>query len=272
MRRPSFILLALLLAIPVVALAQPDPFDGLNSRDSPYSNPNVYAEHKARWLARVEALPTNVDVLEGAADFFLILDRPLALDLLEQARSLEPNNPKWVEKLAFVHRMNAASGDVAEASLALALTERAHAMNPDGALLTDLPAMAFDAGDLDKARVYAEQLLKGIGSDRRNWNYGIAVHKGNLILGRIAVRQGRLADAVTFLRASGATPGGPALDSFGPNMSLAKDLLERGETDAVLDYFESCRVFWKIGGKFLDTWSQEVRSGKIPNFGANLRY
>jgi hypothetical protein len=93
-----------------------------------------------------------------------------------------------------------------------------------------------------------------------------------IILGRIAVRQGRLAEAVTFLRASGATPGGPVLDSFGPNMSLAKDLLERGETAAVLDYFELCRVFWKMGGARLDAWSREVRAGTIPNFGANLRY
>jgi tetratricopeptide (TPR) repeat protein len=271
MRRPSFILLALLVAIPVVALAQPDPFDGLNSRESPYSNPNVYAEHKARWLARVDALPSNVDVLEGAADFFMILDRALALDLLERARSIEPDNPRWVEKLARLHRLNAGSGDVAEASLALSLMERAREMDPQhDAMLTDLPAMAFDAGDLDKARAYAERLLTESG--RLRGNFGNAVHKGNLIMGRIAVRQGRLAEAVTFLRASGETPGSPQLDSFGPNMSLAKDLLERGETDAVLDYFELCRVFWKMGGARLDAWSREVRAGTIPNFGANLRY
>jgi hypothetical protein len=55
-------------------------------------------------------------------------------------------------------------------------------------------------------------------------------------------------------------------------MTLAKDLLERGERDAVLAYFEACRVFWKMGGKSLDTCRQEVEAGRIPNFGANLRY
>ena len=79
-------------------------------------------------------------------------------------------------------------------------------------------------------------------------------------------------DAVTFLRASGETPGSPVLGSFGPNMSLAKDLLEHGETEAVLAYFERCRAFWKMGGERLDAWSKEVRAGLIPNFGANLRY
>jgi len=195
MRCRSLAFLAVLLMVPIAALAQTNPFDGLNTGGRAYLDPSVYAQQKAQWLARVDAMPE-----------------------------------------------------------------------------TDLPAMAFDTGDMTKARSYAEQLLTEVGSDRSQWNYGDAVHKGNLILGRIAVREGRLAEAVTFLRASGDTPGSGVLNSFGPNMSLAKDLLERGEVEAVLNYFESCRLFWKMGGARLDAWSKDVQAGNIPNFGANLRY
>ena len=62
------------------------------------------------------------------------------------------------------------------------------------------------------------------------------------------------------------------IDSFGPNMSLAKDLLEAGETHAVIASFEQCRTFWKMDGTQLDRWTADVRDGKVPNFGANLRY
>ena len=86
------------------------------------------------------------------------------------------------------------------------------------------------------------------------------------------MREERIADAVNFLRASGETPGSPQLNSFGPNMSLARDLLEQGETEAVLAYFELCRVFWKMGGSRLDAWAREVRAGNLPAFGANLSY
>jgi hypothetical protein len=55
-------------------------------------------------------------------------------------------------------------------------------------------------------------------------------------------------------------------------MSLAKDLLDQGATSAVLDYFEQCRVFWKMGGSRLDAWSAAVQAGTPPSFGANLRY
>jgi len=35
-------------------------------------------------------------------------------------------------------------------------------------------------------------------------------------------------------------------NSFGPNVSLAKDLLEKGERDTVVEYFEACKKFWKM--------------------------
>ena len=92
------------------------------------------------------------------------------------------------------------------------------------------------------------------------------------MLGRIVLREGKIGDALIFLERSVEVQGSPQLNSFGPNMSLAKDLLEAGETRAVLAYFERCRAFWKMGGSQLDRWAADVRNGKIPNFGANLRY
>jgi hypothetical protein len=55
-------------------------------------------------------------------------------------------------------------------------------------------------------------------------------------------------------------------------MSLAKDLLEKGERDMVLQCFELCRKFWNMDYGKLDEWSKEVKVGEIPNFGANLVY
>lgn len=55
-------------------------------------------------------------------------------------------------------------------------------------------------------------------------------------------------------------------------MGLAKDLLEKGEQQVVLEYFELCRRFWDSGHRKLDTWSRQVRAGKVPDFGANLMY
>lgn len=54
------------------------------------------------------------------------------------------------------------------------------------------------------------------------------------------------------------------MNSFGPNMQLAKEV--------VLEYLELCGKFWKMGGQRLSTWSDAVKDGKTPEFGASLNY
>jgi hypothetical protein len=102
--------------------------------------------------------------------------------------------------------------------------------------------------------------------------YGNAIHDGNSVLGRAALKQGDIKKAARYLLDAGKTQGSPQLNSFGPNMSLAKELLEKGEKNAVLQYFEFCRKFWSMGGEDLDNWTKEVKAGKVPDFGANLSY
>jgi len=131
---------------------------------------------------------------------------------------------------------------------------------------------SFNVGKIDDAKNYATELLKLAPNFQGNWNYGNAIHDGNLVLGRISVHDGKIEEAKQYLLEAGKSPGSPTMDSFGPNMSLAKDLLEKGERDTVLQYFELCRKFWKDDYGKLDEWSEEVKAGKIPHFGANLVY
>jgi tetratricopeptide (TPR) repeat protein len=138
--------------------------------------------------------------------------------------------------------------------------------------LDALAKSAFEAGEIKKASQYANELLETAQKYLKDWNYGNAVYYGNIVLGRIALKKGDVKQADEYLLKAGQTPGSPQLDSFGPNMSLAKELLEKGEEDTVLQYFELCRKFWHMDDGKLDQWQKEIKSGKIPNFGANLLY
>jgi hypothetical protein len=138
--------------------------------------------------------------------------------------------------------------------------------------LDDAVKESFVLGNIEEGRKYANELLATAPKFKRDWNYGNAIQDGNLVLGRIALREGHTNEAKQYLLNAGASPGSPQMNSFGPNMSLAKDLLEKGERDTVLQYFELCRKFWQMGPKKLDAWSEEVKAGKIPDFGANLVY
>ena len=140
-------------------------------------------------------------------------------------------------------------------------------------VLGDAAKLAFVFGKMDAARNYATELLAlDQKFQREPWRNGDAVFDGNLVLGRIASQNGQIEEAKQYLIESGKTIGSPVLDSFGPNMTLAKDLLQNGERDTVVQYFELCRKFWVAGNENLTQWTQDVKDGNMPDFGGNLYF
>jgi hypothetical protein len=243
-------------------------------------DPHGFASVRGLWLRQVDAHPTSCRVRANAAAFVLRSDLAEAARLLEEAKALEPDQAEWPRKLGQLHQLQlmmlAGEERRAVAKLALAEHERAIALTDHEfeiyAALGDLGALALEAGEEVKAEGFAQRLLTMNQALAKNWNTGNAVHKGNLILGRVALRAGDIETAKVRLLEAGRIDGSPGLGSFGPNMSLAKELIELGERDVVLEYFELCRRFWTGDehGAVLDEWSAIVAAGGMPRFGANL--
>jgi len=138
--------------------------------------------------------------------------------------------------------------------------------------LVGLAKVAFEAGSLDKATAYSQELLQIAPQFPKDWNYGNAIYYGHFVLGRVALRRGNTMEAAGQLVAAGTTPGSPQLNSFGPNVTLAQDLLAQGQTQPVLEYLAECKSFWKLNRGKLDEWIGTIRAGGTPDFGANLNY
>ena len=131
---------------------------------------------------------------------------------------------------------------------------------------------AFEAGDFATARKDAEELRLEAPNFKDDWNYGNAIQDSNLVLGRLALRDGNVEQAKKYLIAAGNSPGSPQMDSFGPNMSLAKDLLAIGENATVVAYLNECKRFWADDYGTLGRWIVEINAGKKPDFGSNIVY
>jgi hypothetical protein len=58
--------------------------------------------------------------------------------------------------------------------------------------LDDAARESFVVGKTDEARKYAQELMAMLPKFQGNWNYGNAVQDANLVLGRIAVKEGPL--------------------------------------------------------------------------------
>lgn len=138
--------------------------------------------------------------------------------------------------------------------------------------LGDVGLWNVDNGSLDKAEQFANETLNLAEKYKNDWNYGNAIHKGHLTLGRVALRKNDIEEAKNQLLLAGKTPGSPQLDSFGPNMVLAKELLEKGEKETVLKYLELCETFWDMQMETLMIWEEKITNGENPDFGANLLY
>ena len=120
---------------------------------------------------------------------------------------------------------------------------------------------AFEAGDFEKAEAYARELLDRASPAPHQWD---AIHIGNLVLGRIALRTGDIEKAKSHLIESVRTEGWPDLCSFRPRMILAKEFLERGETEVVLRYLELCSVVGIHGRVQLTRWVELIKQGEMP--------
>jgi hypothetical protein len=140
---------------------------------------------------------------------------------------------------------------------------------------SDPIAMAWDAlveGREEEAAVRAVDLLASAPSVEDARRAGAIVHHANLILGHLRLREGNLDAAEDHLLAAGRTTGSPALNSFGPNMSLALAFLRRGDVAPVLEYFSLCSAFWDPTCSKLPNWEATIQRGQIPDFMGNLVY
>ena len=246
------------------------PFADLDS----HRDGETYEQAKALWLEQAKVRGKDVRVLGNAAAFVGSEDSMTAEELLLQAQALDPSSEKWPSALGQLYdlRLIELEGNARQPVAAKALQHYERALelaHSRDTVLKDVATAALEAGETTKARAFALELLAG---PTQGWNQGNAVHHGNLVLGRLALQSGNVPEARESLLKAGQAPGSPQLNSFGPNMRLAKELLAKGERDVVLQYLQLCSKFWIMGGDRIANWTATVRGGGTPDFGANLDY
>ncbi len=127
----------------------------------------------------------------------------------------------------------------------------------------------FEAGAIDDAASEAKELLEiASGMAKSDFRNATGTHEANIVLGRVALKKNDAAEAKARLLAAGKVPGAPTLNSFGPKWTLAQELLDRGERDAVLEYIAECQTFWKSGSARMKKWDEAIRDGGNPDFNA----
>src|SRR5438093_5680327 len=218
------------------------------------------------WKRNLVSHSTDLRVLKNAEKFFFGKDPAEADRLIHRISEREPNNREWAAELANLYRMFGIPGEnidnpgeraVEEYRRVLELTKNPAARE---ALPGEMADAAFRIGDFPAAVELAKIYLKS--SDR------LAVQRANTILGRVALRTVRLADAKQYLLAPEYPGAAEDIALSGPTLVLAKELIEQGERAAVLHYLEICLKLWPRGENVLRIWIADIKTGGRPNLGA----
>jgi len=223
------------------------------------------AQILALWRKNIQAQSDDIAVLKNAEKFFFGKDPAEAERLIHRIAEKEPSNREWPTELAQLYRMFGIPGfpmddpalradEAYKRVLALTLNSTARE-----ALAGDMADAAFKIGDFKGAAALARIHLQG--KDRT------APQRANTVLGRIAMRNGDVPAARKYLLDSSGPDASKDISLAGPSMVLAKELLEAGEKDTVLQYLSNCVPLWPRGENVLQIWIAEIEKGKTPNFG-----
>ncbi len=189
----------------------------------------------------------------------------LAERWLRRAVEIEPLKAEFKTQLSAVLRNEANRAE--DPHERLRLFSEAMTLAPDGAkpsFLPDLAQAEFEAGEDDDARRDAGRALDAAEAVKANVNFSAQlIHRGNTILGRVALAHGDVAQARARLAASLKLPGIPGeFRSNGPDLGLAEDLADAGERDAVIDFLENSRQFWLYDRGRIDHYIKSLKAGR----------
>lgn|GEM_PF-1441686 len=192
------------------------------------------------WLEHLSRHPGDTRLLRHAAAFFSFSDPERALDLLQEGKALEPDNPYWPDRIAALFE-DAFSGPAAGDSEAVTTLLKSELEGLCGLArpasrslcLARLARRQLNrVRDQTGASSTAEKLLEEFGKGRRVSRNQYAVQTARAILGRICLKNWDIAGARRhFAQALSASKDNVLVSAELRN--LICELIEAGETASV---------------------------------------
>jgi tetratricopeptide (TPR) repeat protein len=217
------------------------------------------------WKRNIQLYGNNSAVLQNAERYFFGQDPAEADRIIHILSAREPANNQWPQELARLYRLCGVPGsERASAADAAAdaynrVLELTRSREARATLAGDMAEAEFKVGNFDGAAALARIQL--------GTTDPAAGQRGNTILGRVALRDGDIEQSKHYLIESSKPSALRRASLYAPSMTLAKELLQQGEKDAVIEYLENCLALWPDGRSALQSWITDIRNGKIPNFG-----
>lgn len=172
---------------------------------------------------------------------------------LRRARELDPSDLEWNAPLGNAIRQRAQRTN--DPTGKLRLFAEAYTLLPDNAkpgIRAEMAVAEFAAGDDASTERDARAMVDSPSSP---FEYNL----GQTLLGRVAVARGNVAEGNERLLASIKPPAKFKNPVFEPNMTLAQDVYDAGDHDAVVQFLEASSTVWKFDRGRIDRMISYVK-------------
>jgi hypothetical protein len=240
-----------------------------------------YFKARELWLSHIGSNPESVPILSNAARYLAVSDCDVSEALFRKCQTLDPGNPLWVKMIAHVLDLQTRAPEFKKANgqalrtVLMKLEEclkLAHSCESRLAILPLIAKAALEGKELQRCDAYASELLDLGNASEVDILRKCYVQHALILLGRAALKEGTIDVAKKRLKEAGNLDGPKTLNAFQPFMSLAKELLEEGEKDTVIEYLRSCDDHWIDENHTFCQWIHKIENGQVPEFGAKLLY
>lgn len=191
------------------------------------------------WDAQMSSPDASPGTFLNAATFFeLNQNLLLAKQALIKALSIDPTKTKTLRELSRVYQL---IGVPHELEKALVLSEIAVEAESETIHnlrnLQQVAKLSLQLGDLVKARSAAASLLE-LSRKQDSHTASFFSHVANTILGNICFKTGEIEAARELLARSAQIDSSFMIFFFGPDLTLANELLDAGDLTAVKEFLE----------------------------------
>jgi len=195
-------------------------------------------------------------------NFFYVITLSLYLPLMSNAAQFsgcsDPNYIAYVDKrLAFYEKIERERYQKAKSELQLPFEELGWAEKELYLFGNTILSTRFDT-----KHIAIKHIREYESSSSIFFSNGDAIHNTKIARGWLALIQGKEDEAIKFLMASTKTRGSPVLNSFGPDVTLIRELYQRGRKMAVLKYLKAVQSFWNIESalEYIRVWEAMIAS------------
>ncbi len=260
---------------------------------NPKPDDKDYLTLKNAWLKQVEANKTDATIRLNAFAFIKNVERDIAADILISGQKLLPDKYELFLLPALLYE-SAPPGVIKETPdqrservkklfeygrAALVVLKKERSDDRDSkrrTLLQKLATAAYETGMDNEAKSFATELILDFGQNAYALGFDSAAHTGNIVLGRVALRQKDIPKAKEHLLIAIRAPlrkPDSWLDEI--DMQLAKELLLAGERETVIEYLRLCeglsnlkteKKLFENQSTALKLWQEQIKQGKTPTF------